>query len=251
MKQDDAGLDGMEQAPSTTACTHPSEPGCCGGMPRRSFLKLGGMGLVTLSLLDGCTVLRGEGSPVLQKDVDFRQLLAAGGRRPYEGEALRTIGMPCGGIGAGQLYVRGDGTLAHWWIANDIYNTGYGVYKQLTTPVGTYDQAYTTYHPYSPVEQGFALRVETGGGPVLVRELSRKDFDGIRFFGEYPVATIEYGTTEATSLPVSVRAEVFSPFIPLNARDSALPATVVRQRRSPGSVLQQPRRCEVLRIRTR
>ena len=44
----------------------------------------------------------------------------------YRGEQLTTIGMPIGGIAAGQLYIRGDGTFARWWIANNAYNTGCG-----------------------------------------------------------------------------------------------------------------------------
>lgn len=42
-----------------------------------------------------------------------------GERKVYKGDELTTIGMPVGGICAGQLYVRGDGTLANWWIANN------------------------------------------------------------------------------------------------------------------------------------
>jgi len=91
-----------------------------------------------------------------------------------------------------------------------------------------FPQAYTTFRPPSPVEQGFAIRVQPTDGEAAVRRLSRDDFDDIRFFGEYPVATIEYGTKGAPSLPVTVRSEVFSPFIPLNARDSAIPVTVFR-----------------------
>ena len=51
-------------------------------------------------------------------------LVAKGTRKPYRGRKLRTIGMPCGGICTGQFYVRGDGTLAQWWIAGNAYNTG-------------------------------------------------------------------------------------------------------------------------------
>ena len=61
-----------------------------------------------------------------------------GERKVYKGEELTTIGMPVGGICAGQLYVRGDGTLANWWIANNAYNTGYGIDWLLNfdTPLG-------------------------------------------------------------------------------------------------------------------
>jgi uncharacterized protein (DUF608 family) len=136
-----------------------------------------------------------------------------GTRHIYRGDELETIGMPCGGIAAGQLYVRGDGTLAWWWIFNNVTNTGYG------------DKCYRTYRPDSPLEQGFVLRVE---GQQRAWRLSRDDFDAIEFVGEYPIAHVRYRTKEKPAPPVQADMEVFSPFIPLNARDSGLPATVLR-----------------------
>ncbi len=208
-------------------------------MERREFIKRTGMGVASLSLLGGASCASVKDLPQsthhipADKDLDpqwIEALFARGTRRPYRGEELETIGMPCGGIGAGQLYVRGDGTLAHWWIANNAHNTGPGFYRWLATPAGTYEQNYHTFRPFSPIEQGAALRVEPagGGGAAQMRELSREGFDEIRFFGEYPVATIEYDAEEDSAWPVEVQAEVFSPFIPLNTRDSALPATVLR-----------------------
>ena len=138
------------------------------------------------------------------------------GRKVYRGEELETIGMPCGGVAAGQLYVRGDGTLAYWWIFNNTTNTGPG------------SKCYRTYRPPSPLDQGFAVWVESGDGQRASRRLSRDDFDAIEFVGEYPIAEIRYRAKEKPALPVEVDLEVFSPFIPLNAKDSALPVTVMR-----------------------
>ena len=45
------------------------------------------------------------------------------------------------------------------------------------------------------------------------------------FRGEYPVGRVSYRDAD---FPASVELEAFSPFIPLNAQDSALPATVMR-----------------------
>ncbi|MFO8012145.1 MAG: GH116 family glycosyl hydrolase [Phycisphaerae bacterium] len=149
------------------------------------------------------------------------------GRKVYCGEELTTIGMPCGGVAAGQLYVRGDGTLAQWWIANNSQFTGYGA------------DCYRTYRPPSPVDQGFALYIEGEGGKTVRRDLSRDGFDAIEFVGEYPIAEIRYRTKQKPALPVEVDLEVFSPFIPLNAKDSALPVTVLRftvRNTSDGSV---------------
>src|ERR1700712_3810444 len=68
-------------------------------------------------------------------------------QRVYKGEQLKTIGMPIGGIAAGQLYIRGDGTFARWWIANNAYNTGCGSPGQMdmVTPFGIAKNCYQTY----------------------------------------------------------------------------------------------------------
>ncbi|MDR2041176.1 MAG: hypothetical protein LBP98_02515 [Tannerella sp.] len=151
-----------------------------------------------------------------------------GERTAYRGEALKTIGMPCGGIMAGQLYVRGDGTLANWWIANNAWNTGYGVDRLLNfdTPLGPWKVCYQTFEPMSYIEQGFQITVDDGL-QKHTRELSKQDFDRISFTGEYPVARIDYDASGG-GFPVKVRATVYSPFIPLNAKESATPATILK-----------------------
>ena len=157
------------------------------------------------------------GSPGPKADAAWMARLRERGQaKVYRGDELETIGMPCGGVAAGQLYVRGDGTLAQWWIFNNATNTGYG------------DKCYRTYRPESPLEQGFLIRVEPQGGAAVARRLSRDDFDAIEFVGEYPIAQVRYRTKDKPALPVEVDLEVFSPFIPLSARDSGLPVTVMR-----------------------
>ncbi len=156
----------------------------------------------------------------------LRDLTARGQPEVYRGRELFTIGMPCGGVCGGQVYVRGDGTLAYWWIDNTIRSTGYGNLNTIQTCIGPFTVAYQTHRPFSPLDQGFAVRVKEPGKQPRVRTLNQDGFDDIRFLGEYPIATIDYRAR--TALPVTIQAEVFSPFIPLNARDSANPATILR-----------------------
>ncbi len=151
-------------------------------------------------------------------------------KKIYRGKELETIGMPCGGIAAGQLYVRGDGTLANWWIANNAYNTGYGIDWLLNfdTPLGPWKVCYQTFEPFSYIDQGFAVTVKQKDKSAT-RELNKKDFDAISFTGEYPVAKIQYASS-GKPLPLQIEATVFSPFIPLNAKESATPGTILKYR---------------------
>ncbi|MDR2947809.1 MAG: hypothetical protein LBV71_01245 [Prevotella sp.] len=151
-----------------------------------------------------------------------------GERKVYKGNELVTIGMPCGGIAAGQLYVRGDGTLANWWIANNAYNTGYGIDWLLNfeTPLGPWKVCYQTFEPMSYIDQGFKITVDDSQ-KKYTKELSKKDFDDISFIGEYPIAFIDYNS-KSNELPVKVSSQVYSPFIPLNAKESATPATILK-----------------------
>ena len=127
----------------------------------------------------------------------------------YSGADLLTIGMPVGGIGAGQLYLRGDGTLGRWWIFNRLHQTGRV-------------ENYVTYRPESDVDQGFAVTAEADGKRVL-RRLDGNGFPGVQFLGQYPIGTVRYA---ADDFPLHVEMEAFSPFMPLSAIDSALPATI-------------------------
>lgn len=158
----------------------------------------------------------------------WQQSLWQNERKIYKGNELTTIGMPCGGIAAGQLYVRGDGTLANWWIANNAYNTGYGIDWLLNfdTPVRPWKVCYQTFEPFSYIDQGFAVNVKQGD-KTFTKNLSKKDFDDISFTGEYPVAFINYAS-KTNPLPLQISSTVFSPFIPLNAKESATPGTILR-----------------------
>lgn len=159
---------------------------------------------------------------------EWKTSLWSNERKVYKGDELRTIGMPCGGIASGQLYVRGDGTLANWWIANNAYNTGYGVdsLTHFNSALGPWTVCYKTFTPPSYIQQGFLIRVKQGNS-VTSTILDKKHLDDISFTGEYPLATIKYARKN-NPLPVSVKSEVFSPFIPMNAKESATPGTILK-----------------------
>lgn len=199
-----------------------SSPGCCGPMDRRRFFQLTGAGIASLSAASEAAAIAGPFEP---KDVVdhfvpadkklkpewIKALFARGSREFYAGADLKMIAMPIGGITTGQLYIAGDGRLLHWDIFNQHNFSGTG------------DANYGAGPAKSPLRQGFAIQVQSGSETPL-RPLDEKGFPKVRFCGEYPVAYVEY---KAKDFPVEVRLEAFSPFIPLNAEDSALPATVM------------------------
>jgi len=211
----------LNSSPGTACCS--STRGCCGPIDRRVFLKWSGAAAAAVSVA-GLTPIAG---PFAAEDVGdhfvpadkklnpawIAQLTARGERTWYSGKDLETIGMPIGGLCAGQLYLAGDGRLVHWDLFNEPNFTGYGATNY---EVGK--------QPARGLEQGFALRVEAGG-KTFVRRLDCDDFPGVRFCGEYPLGFVEYAGAE---MPIQVKLTAFSPFIPLAAADSALPATVLQ-----------------------
>jgi len=207
---------------------------------RREFIKTSS--LASALLLPGH--LQAMAGPFTKKDLSDhlipedkklnRQWLDAltrrGSAEVFTGDELAYIGMPIGGIGCGQLYLGGDGRLWLW----DIFKANYTREKHgqiLTTmsqgghyakPV-PFGGSYTERNG-ADVEQGFAMRVRAGE-KTQVRTLDKNGFPSVSFRGEYPVGRVTY---KAADFPVCTELEAFSPFIPLNERDSALPVTVMR-----------------------
>lgn len=134
----------------------------------------------------------------------------------YTGKELETIGMPIGGIAAGQLYLLGDGRLGLWRIFNEYVNTGYGRDNYKYRSLLASDMV---------VDQGFAVSAKVLGqrGEPEWRRLCKDDFGEVEFTGEYPIGKVGY---KEAGYPLAVGMRAFSPFIPLNAEDSALPVTI-------------------------
>lgn len=194
---------------------------------RRQFLRATGIGSLAM-LTSPMNIMAGPfadtdfANPAFEalvpadKKLDpawVKSLFARGTPTTYRGDELKHIGMPVGGIGAGQLYLGGDGKLWLWDIFNHAYSTG--------TDGHNYAKPLL---PSSPLEQGFALDV-TRDGTTTRHTLDRKGFTEVVFRGEYPIGTVTY---RDPAVPLSVSLEGFSPFIPLSTDDSSMPATVMR-----------------------
>ncbi len=151
-----------------------------------------------------------------------QSLFEKGVRKVYQGNELNYIAMPCGGIGAGEVEITGNGTLC---FTESVYNQ----MQPANGGLGDYDgaQYLRPQVPKTKIENGFAIRIKEPGQEPQVLQLSRKDFDSLRFIGEYPIATLDFRKS-GSKLPVIITSEIFSPFVPLSIRSSANPATVYR-----------------------
>ncbi len=141
----------------------------------------------------------------------IRSLTEKGSARVYKGEELKYIGMPIGGIYAGQMYISGDGRLWNW----DIFN------ERVMDPGGPGDKYYLNAmkpEEFMTVASGFLI--DYGKNAV---QLSNKGFSDISFRGEYPIANINFKDDKQ---PLDVTLEAFSPFSPTEDDNSSIPATI-------------------------
>ncbi|MGO8699351.1 MAG: GH116 family glycosyl-hydrolase [Limisphaerales bacterium] len=207
-------IDAQPFAPSRAAQTPPFAETHL--MKRRRFLKLSALTASGLALWRR-PVMAG---PFTRDNFDHlvpadkklspewvKSLFARGTPEVLRGNELKFVGMPIGGIGAGQLYLGGDGRLWHWDIFNQSFGTGSEHYAKPLTPS-------------APIAQSFSLTIAG-----QTHTLDRGGFSEVSFRGEYPMGIVEYADP---GVPLVVKLEAFSPFIPLQTDDSSLPATILQ-----------------------
>ena len=160
---------------------------------------------------------------------DEKALLTPGRPPVYEGDRLREIAFPLGGLGTGCISLSGYGALVDWEIFNRPNKGSVLPYSFFTiwakargsAPVTRVVQAPPTppFSGHGSAHRGFGFGVtrENGAGFPHLRSA--------RFRGEFPIAEVEF---EDPGLPVQVTLEAYSPFIPLNPNDSGIPIAVLR-----------------------
>lgn len=200
---------------------------CCEPLPavnRRELLKIGGATFLVTTLGGSKMIMAGpfdcdpKSGKLIPADKKLdpkwvKSLYERGKKEFYKGKQLDTIGMPCCGIGSGQLYLCGDGTIGDWQVFGNAVSYW----------IGTTNSTFTVQKPKKPIKQGFAVAVKDGG-KTTVKKLNKCGVEDVEFQGEYPVGIVRY---KDKYLPVDVTLEAFSPYIPLDAKESSFPATIL------------------------
>ncbi|MCC6587630.1 MAG: twin-arginine translocation signal domain-containing protein [Bryobacterales bacterium] len=141
--------------------------------------------------------------------------------RTFRGRQLSMIAFPLGGVGAGSVSLGGRGQLRDWEIFNrpDKGNNLSYAFPAIWVQAGnTKPVARVLESRILPPYEG-----ASGLGSQNVPGLAR--LSSASFTGEFPFARIDFTDRK---LPVKVRLEAFTPFIPLEPDDSGLPVTVLR-----------------------
>lgn len=131
------------------------------------------------------------------------------------------IGMPIGGIGAGQLYLSGDGQLWSW----NIFGVNAYQFDLRGDDGYVFPLRRSTHDDYGArwINQGFSIST-TVNGEEVIKELNFDGFTNIEFLGQYPIGEVTYNDED---FPVKVKLEAFSPFTPLDVKNSMFPATIL------------------------
>jgi non-lysosomal glucosylceramidase len=151
------------------------------------------------------------------------------GRR-YEGEALRHVAMPLGGLGTGQIALGGDGGLRQWQIVNQINHLGFVPDSFFLIRACSIEPPLDMLRVLQSRErmelpEDCTPLVNDDCIPHEQRTLLDR-FTGVErttFTGSYPFARVAY---EDGELPLEAELEAYSPFVPLDAEESGLPLAV-------------------------
>ena len=143
--------------------------------------------------------------------------------RVFTGSHRQMVAYPLGGIGAGSISLGGRGQLSEWWIFNrpDKGNSPEYAFPSIWIQAeGQKSLTRVLEARFMPPYEG-----PSGLGSANVPGLPR--LASSTFTGEFPLALVDF---EDSSLPMRVKLEAFTPFIPLDADDSGLPVAVLRYR---------------------
>ncbi|HEX7779265.1 MAG TPA: GH116 family glycosyl-hydrolase, partial [Vicinamibacterales bacterium] len=173
---------------------------------------------------------RQETKLICDAEMDFAS------RRGVQGRSIPSTftraAFPLGGIGTGNVSLGARGELRDWELQNSPAkgrlnaNSFFAIHARPKggVAVNRVLEAHLGGDPIRDQQQGFWYG-DVAGLPRLA---------SARLIGEYPIARVEF---EDPELPVRVALTAFTPFVPLDADASGIPATVLRYSvTNPGNV---------------
>ena len=169
--------------------------------------------------LDLCTVLTSDANESLMRNSSFT----------YTGRQLDHISFPLGGIGTGSIGLSGAGRLIDWEIFNRPakgIGNGFSHFAIKAERDGKVLDTRVLNGPFSGDLTGdYRAEWARGFGAGARRDslAGVPHFDNASFDGRFPIANL---TLSDRHFPGEVGIEALNPFIPLNDRDSSLPAAM-------------------------
>ncbi len=147
----------------------------------------------------------------------------------YDGQNRSKISFPLGGIGTGSIGLSGSGRLIDWEIHNRPAKgstNGFSHFAVRAEQDGKVLDARVLNGPYLGDRTGdFQAEPSRNYGTGARRDslAGMPHFETCRFLGRFPTTCITLGDAR---FPGSVEMTAFNPFIPLNDRDSSVPAAM-------------------------
>ena len=147
----------------------------------------------------------------------------------YDGQNRSKISFPLGGIGTGSIGLSGSGRLIDWEIHNRPAKgstNGFSHFAIRAEQNGKVLDARMLNGPYLGDRTGEFQAEESrnyGTGARRDSLAGMPHFETCRFLGRFPTACI---TLADARFPGVVEMAAFNPFIPLNDRDSSIPAAM-------------------------
>jgi non-lysosomal glucosylceramidase len=145
----------------------------------------------------------------------------------YQGEYTREISFPLGGIGTGCIGLGGNGRLIDWEIFNRPNKGSFNGFSHFAVRAERTGQVIDARVLNSDFLGSYMGEPETnpyagvGFGPSRQTLAGMPHFRDSTFTGTFPLARIDFADD---SFPGQISLSAFNPFIPLNDRDSGIPA---------------------------
>lgn len=148
------------------------------------------------------------------------ELFNAGKPKVYTGRKLDEIAFPLGGIGTGMISLGGWGQLRDFEIFNKPEKGLMFNYTFFTLYAKQGENEPVTRVIQGPVGGTYTAH---GSGVTRLDGSGLPHFRECKFTGEFPFARMDFNDPK---MPLQVSLEAFNPFIPLNDKDSSLPAAI-------------------------